>query len=307
MNKPLIAIAVVGTLAAGYGVAQYKINEKLTVEIEKQISTFTETSGFSVEYQDANYSIFNQAVSLTGINFTGPEGEALASINQLIIEGYEADKISPYTAMDLKGLRLAESLIKQAEQTTPAELLNASYDITSSLKYDESTGQSDFDLGFVAGKVAAMDMAFSFGNAQSFMEVSLESQKMQQQSQLTMEQELQLQSKMMTAMQALKPQSFSFTFNNKGQFDSVVEQQLSVVQLDKLSFVQQAQMQVDMLPLEEAYKMELMNFVNGLNSLSISMKLDEHKPVSELAAQVMGIAQQPDKLAELFNLEIKGS
>ena len=209
--------------------------------------------------------------------------------------------------MDLKGIRLAESLIKQAEQTTPAELLNASYDITSSLKYDESTGQSDFDLGFVAGKVAAMDMAVSFGNAQSFMEVSLESQKMQQQSQLTMEQELQLQSKIMTAMQALKPQSFSFTFNNKGQFDSVVEQQLSAVQLDKLSFVQQAQMQVDMLPLEEDYKMELMNFVNGLNSLSISMKLDEHKPISELAAQVMGIAQQPDKLAELFNLEIKGS
>jgi hypothetical protein len=139
------------------------------------------------------------------------------------------------------------------------------------------------------------------------MDVSLESQKMQMDSPLTMEQELQLQSKMMMAMQELQPQSFNFSFNNKGQFESVVEQQLSAVQLDKLTFVQQAQMQVDMLPLDEDSKSELMNFVNGLNSLNISMQLDNNKAVSELAMEVSAVAQQPEKLAQLLNLKIKGS
>ncbi|GMM85783.1 hypothetical protein [Pseudoalteromonas sp. MTN2-4] len=307
MKKPLIAIAVIGTIAAGYGVTQYKANEKLNNEIAKQISVFEETSGFSVDYKEANYSLLSQEVSLKDIQFKGPEGEDLAVINQIIIEGYETDKISPYTSMDLQGLRLAQPLIEQAQQTAPSELLNASYDITSSLKYDEASGKSDFDIGFVAGEVASMDMAFSLGNSQSLMEVSLESQKLQSQSPLTMEQELQLQSKMMMAMQELQPQSFNFTFNNKGQFDTVVEKQLSAVQLDKLTFVQQAQMQVDMLPLAEDSKSELMNFVNGLNSLNISMQLNENKAVSQLAMELAGLAQQPEKLAEFLNLQVKGS
>jgi hypothetical protein len=71
--------------------------------------------------------------------------------------------------------------------------------------------------------------------------------------------------------------------------------------------VQQAQMQVDMLPLDEASKVELMNFVNGLNSLNISMQLDNNKAVSELAMEVSAVAQQPEKLAQLLNLKIKGS
>lgn len=307
MKKPLIAIAVIGTIAAGYGVTQYKANEKLNDEIAKQISLFEESSGFTVDYKEANYSLLNKEVNLQDIKFKGPEGEDLATISQIIIEGYETDKISPYTAMDLKGLRFAQQLIDLAEPTTPTELLNASYDITSSLKYDEATGKSDFDIGFVAGEVAAMDMAFTLGNSKTLMDVSLESQKMQMDSPLTMEQELQLQSKMMMAMQELQPQSFNFSFNNKGQFESVVEQQLSAVQLDKLTFVQQAQMQVDMLPLDEASKVELMNFVNGLNSLNISMQLDNNKAVSELAMEVSAVAQQPEKLAQLLNLKIKGS
>lgn len=307
MKKPLIAIAVIGTIAAGYGVTQYKANEKLNDEIAKQISLFEESSGFTVDYKEANYSLLNKEVNLQDIKFKGPEGEDLATISQIIIEGYETDKISPYTAMDLKGLRFAQQLIDLAEPTTPTELLNASYDITSSLKYDEATGKSDFDIGFVAGEVAAMDMAFTLGNSKTLMDVSLESQKMQMDSPLTMEQELQLQSKMMMAMQELQPRSFNFSFNNKGQFESVVEQQLSAVQLDKLTFVQQAQMQVDMLPLDEASKVELMNFVNGLNSLNISMQLDNNKAVSELAMEVSAVAQQPEKLAQLLNLKIKGS
>ncbi|MAD88746.1 MAG: hypothetical protein CMK64_03510 [Pseudoalteromonas sp.] len=307
MKKPLIAIAVIGTIAAGYGVTQYKANEKLNDEIAKQISLFEESSGFTVDYKEANYSLLNKEVNLQDIKFKGPEGEDLATISQIIIEGYETDKISPYTAMDLKGLRFAQQLIDLAEPTTPTELLNASYDITSSLKYDEATGKSDFDIGFVAGEVAAMEMAFTLGNSKTLMDVSLESQKMQMDSPLTMEQELQLQSKMMMAMQELQPQSFNFSFNNKGQFESVVEQQLSAVQLDKLTFVQQAQMQVDMLPLDEASKVELMNFVNGLNSLNISMQLDNNKAVSELAMEVSAVAQQPEKLAQLLNLKIKGS
>jgi len=307
MKKPLIAIAVIGTIAAGYGVTQYKANEKLNDEIAKQISLFEETSGFTVDYKEASYSLLNKEVSLQDIQFKGPEGEDLASINHIIIEGYETDKVSPYTAMDLKGLRFAQPLIAQAAQTTPEELLNASYDITSSLKYDEASGKSDFDIGFVAGNVASMDMAFTLGNSKSLMDVSLESQQMQSQSPLTMEQELQLQSKVMVAMQELQPQSFNFTFNNKGQFGSVVEKQLSAAQLDKLTFVQQAQMQVDMLPLDEASKVELMNFVNGLNSLNISMQLDNNKAVSELAMEVATMAQQPEKLVQLLNLKIKGS
>jgi hypothetical protein len=307
MKKPLIAIAVIGTIAAGYGVTQYKANEKLNDEIAKQISIFEETSGFTVDYKEANYSLLNKEVSLQDIQFKGPEGKDLATISHIIIEGYETDKISPYTAMDLKGLRFAQQLIDLAEPTTPAELLNASYDITSSLKYDEATGKSDFDIGFVAGEVAALDMAFSLGNSKTLMDVSLESQKMQAQSPLTMEQELQLQSKMMMAMQELQPQSFNFTFNNKGQFESVVEQQLAAVQLDKLTFVQQAQMQVDMLPLDDESKVELMNFVNGLNSLNISMQLDSNKAVSELAMEMAALAQQPEKLVQMLNLKVKGS
>ena len=82
MKKPLIAIAVIGTIAAGYGVTQYKANEKLNNEIAKQISVFEETSGFSVDYKEANYSLLSQEVSLKDIQFKGPEGEDLAVINQ---------------------------------------------------------------------------------------------------------------------------------------------------------------------------------------------------------------------------------
>ena len=306
MKKLLVTLAVVGSLATGYGVIQYQANEKLAVEIDKQVTSFEEASGISINYHDASYSLLNNEVSIKDINFKDPEGEALANINEIIFEGYEADKISPYTFIDLKGLHLTESFISKTEHSTPEELLNARYDVSSSLKYDESTQMSDFDFSFVASDVATMTMALSMGSAKALMDVSLESQKMKQQGPLTMEQELQLQSKMMTALKMLQPKSFNFTFNNTGQFESVVEQQLAAVNLDKFSFIQQAQLQVDMLPMTDSQKEQVMNFVNGLSELSISMTLNNAKPMSEVAAQVMGLAQQPAALTELLNLQVQG-
>lgn len=305
MKKLIITLGALGLGIGGYTAVQMYANKALSAEVDKIAVQLEKESQLKIDYQSAEVNLFTKDVELSNIGFTSQEGVLVAQIASFTLIGYETDKISEHTSAVVEGLTLTEQF-KSTSPETPKELLDATYDMQAMLNFDQATGESEFKMGFSASSVATMDFDFTVGNAQELMQVSLESYQLEQSKNPSVEAQLQLQSRMMMAMQQLQPSALNFKFSDKGQFKSVVEQQVAAGKMDMLSFQQQAQMQVDMLPLNDEAKQQMMQFVTGLSDLSISMKLGDALSFTAFSVKVSELADQPDELAKLLNLKVLG-
>jgi hypothetical protein len=141
------------------------------------------------------------------------------------------------------------------------------------------------------------------------MEASMAISKMQNEAQgaeLTLEQQLQQQSKMMAAMTQLEPRSINMSIADEGELKAVVDSFLEAQGMSHEQFQQTFAMQLQQAPVSEELAAAITNFVSGLSELTVSASLPEGKTMMEINQQIMALMGQPEELASYINLQASG-
>jgi hypothetical protein len=249
-------------------------------------------------------------MELSGIKVQSLDSnEAIATIDTIEVSGYEQDSIPPHTGFVMTNFRFSDDFLAQLPQNANNKLASTSYNVKSSLDYNKDSGDSAFAVNVTANEVA--DVHFNLGLAKStpLMEASLAISKMQnstQNGQLTLEQQLQQQSKMMAAMSQLEPRSISLSVADEGELKAVVESFLQAQGMTHEQFQQVVAMQLQQAPVSTDLETAITNFAQGLSSFSVSANLPEGQSMMQINQQIMALMGQPEELAKFINLQASG-
>lgn len=306
MNKSTLAVAVVVLAGAGYVGANYYVNEQVKQEITKQIENFEQDSGLTVSFANSSVDLFTRGVEITDLTISqADENIPMFTIEKLNIVGYEQDKISPYTELDLVGLKLAKEAA-EFTQGMSQELVNATYHLNTSLSYDEASGASEFAFASSAEGIVKSSFNAAFGNSKAFMDASLAASKIQSDTP-NLEQELQMQSQMMAAMQSLEFKSLAVNIDNAGTLPQLLESEIAQQGMSKADFQAIVAQQLQMMMLPAEIQTAVNDFANGMESLAISVSVPQSQSMMALGQQLsMAMAQNPETLSELIEINASG-
>ncbi|MCF2901660.1 hypothetical protein ACSFVZ_02240 [Pseudoalteromonas sp. SYSU M81236] len=308
--KKLIIAAVVAAAVGGVAYANYAVTQEVKTVVDQQLSALSAQSGVDITYSDISASVFDSSMELSGIKVQSLDSnEAIATIDTIEVSGYEQDSIPPHTGFVMTNFRFSDDFLAQLPQNANNKLASTSYNVKSSLDYNKDSGDSAFAVNVTANEVA--DVHFNLGLAKStpLMEASLAISKMQnstQNGQLTLEQQLQQQSKMMAAMSQLEPRSISMSVADEGELKAVVESFLQAQGMTHEQFQQVVAMQLQQAPVSTDLETAITNFAQGLSSLSVSANLPEGQSMMQINQQIMALMGQPEELAKFINLQASG-
>ena len=309
MKKLIIAAAIIATGVGGVSYANYVATQEVRAEVDKQLAMVSEQTGATFKYAGLSASVISKSVEITSMEVISPEGESVANVQSIEVKGYETDKISPHTSLDVKNLTLSKDFIATLPADTNAILASASYNLHSSLDYNEESGESDMVVKLNAKDVISFNMDIGLANSKPLMDTSLAMSKEQKQAgdtPLTYEQQLQQQTRMMQAMSKLEPRNASFVINNQGKLKELLESELSKQGMTIEQMQAMLAQQLEQAPVTEEIANALTSFASGLNSLTVSAKLPEGQTMMEVNQQLMMLAGKPEELVKFINLEVKG-
>jgi hypothetical protein len=309
MKKLIIAAAIIAAGVGGVSYANYAATQEVRAEVDKQLAMVSEQTGATFKYAGLSASVISKSVEITNMEVISPEGESVANVQSIEVKGYETDKISPHTSLDVKNLTLSKDFIATLPADTNAILASASYNLHSSLDYNEESGESDMVVKLNAKDVISFNMDIGLANSKPLMDTSLAMSKEQKQAgdtPLTYEQQLQQQTRMMQAMSKLEPRNASFVINNQGKLKELLESELSKQGMTIEQMQTMLAQQLEQAPITEEIASALTSFASGLNSLTVSAKLPEGKTMMEVNQQLMILAGKPEELVKFINLEVKG-
>jgi hypothetical protein len=305
MKKLVIILLMSGALASGYVALQSHVNERVEDKLKTQFALATDSSGVKIDYVDASANLFNGDITINGLTVSDPQGVLAFSIDDIVVTGYEEHKISEFTEINIQGFALSDA-IKADNTDVPKALLEAQYNFGTSLAYDPQTGYSKLEMELVAQGLAGFNFDIELNNSTPLMETSFAMQKEQADSALTLEKQLQMQTKLMEAIQQLSPKSLKLQVENKGQLTQLLNEQLAVAGLDQAHFEDMLQQQLAQTPLPKVIKDAVTAFAQGKESLSLSVSLPDNIEIESISQQAMMLAGQPEELAQFFNLEAQG-
>ncbi|TMN85960.1 MULTISPECIES: hypothetical protein [unclassified Pseudoalteromonas] len=309
MKKLIIAAAIIAAGVGGVSYANYVATQEVRAEVDKQLAMVSEQTGATFKYAGLSASVISKSVEITNMEVISPEGESVANVQSIEVKGYETDKISPHTSLDVKNLTLSKDFIATLPADTNAILASASYNLHSSLDYNEESGESDMVVKLNAKDVISFNMDIGLANSKPLMDTSLAMSKEQKQAgdtPLTYEQQLQQQTRMMQAMSKLEPRNASFVINNQGKLKELFESELSKQGMTIEQMQTMLAQQLEQAPITEEIASALTSFASGLNSLTVSAKLPEGQTMMEVNQQLMMLAGKPEELVKFINLEVKG-
>ena len=309
MKKLIIAAAIIAAGVGGVSYANYVATQEVRAEVDKQLAMVSEQTGATFKYAGLSASVISKSVEITSMEVISPEGESVANVQSIEVKGYETDKISPHTSLDVKNLTLSKDFIATLPADTNAILASASYNLHSSLDYNEESGESDMVVKLNAQDVVSFNMDLGLANSKPLMDTSLAMSKEQKQAgdtPLTYEQQLQQQTRMMQAMSKLEPRNASFVINNQGKLKELLESELSKQGMTIEQMQAMLAQQLEKAPVTEEIANALTSFASGLNSLTVSAKLPEGQTMMEVNQQLMMLAGKPEELVKFINLEVKG-
>ncbi|WP_276755140.1 hypothetical protein [Pseudoalteromonas marina] len=309
MKKLIIAAAIIAAGVGGVSYANYVATQEVRAEVDKQLAMVSEQTGATFKYAGLSASVISKSVEITSMEVISPEGESVANVQSIEVKGYETDKISPHTSLDVKNLTLSKDFIATLPADTNAILASASYNLHSSLDYNEESGESDMVVKLNAKDVVSFNMDLGLANSKPLMDTSLAMSKEQKQAgdtPLTYEQQLQQQTRMMQAMSKLEPRNASFVINNQGKLKELLESELSKQGMTIEQMQAMLAQQLEQAPVTEEIANALTSFASGLNSLTVSAKLPEGQTMMEVNQQLMMLAGKPEELVKFINLEVKG-
>ncbi|KID55054.1 hypothetical protein JF50_24885 [Pseudoalteromonas luteoviolacea] len=306
MNKAAltgVALAVAGGVAG----TNWYANKTASEVVAQQIQQFSEQTGLAVSYQSVDYSLLSNTVVLENISFKEQDTEqGLVEIDRFSLKGYEKGKISPLTVLQVQGLSLSNEFKGTAVEAIPSALSDAKYNLNSTMRYDESSGDSQLEFDMSAEKVVSFGMDIALSNSRDFMELQHDIQQMHDQGEMTLEAELQMQSKMITTMQSLQPVKMSFSLKNEGELKSLVEDELQKNGLDHEQLKAMIARQMENVPASDEAKQAIQSFIAGLSSLEVSMQFPENTSFMQLGLQIQPLAGNPQALEEFLKLKIVG-
>ncbi|MBE0369368.1 hypothetical protein [Pseudoalteromonas aurantia] len=305
MKKSVIMLLVTGALAAGYVALQSHMNQVVDEKLQTQLAIAVGDSGMQFDYADASVNMFNGNIVVNGLMVSDPQGVSAFGIDEIVLIGYEEESISEFTQVNIHGFSLFEA-IKNNSLDTPKPLLDAKYDFSTSLAFDAETGYSQLKLALAAHNIAQFDFDMELNNSGPLMDVSFDMQKQQSVAALTVEEQLQIQTRLMGAMQQLAPKSLQLQIENKGQLAQLLSDQVAMAGLDQVSFENMLQMQLTQAPLPQIAKDAIVAFAQGKESLRVSVSLPGDSDIQTVSQHVMSLAGQPEELAKLMNLEVHG-
>ena len=309
MKKLIIAAAIIAAGVGGVSYANYVATQEVRAEVDKQLAMVSEQTGATFKYAGLSASVISKSVEITSMEVISPEGESVANVQSIEVKGYETDKISPHTSLDVKNLTLSKDFIATLPADTNAILASASYNLHSSLDYNEESGESDMVVKLNAQDVISFNMDIGLANSKPLMDTSLAMSKEQKQAgdtPLTYEQQLQQQTRMMQAMSKLEPRNASFVINNQGKLKELLESELSKQGMTIEQMQAMLAQQLEQAPVTEEIANALTSFASGLNSLTVSAELPEGQTMMEVNQQLMMLAGKPEELVKFINLEVKG-
>jgi len=309
MKKLIIAAAIIAAGVGGVSYANYVATQEVRAEVDKQLAMVSEQTGATFKYAGLSASVISKSVEITSMEVISPEGESVANVQSIEVKGYETDKISPHTSLDVKNLTLSKDFIATLPADTNAILASASYNLHSSLDYNEESGESDMVVKLNAQDVVSFNMDLGLANSKPLMDTSLAMSKEQKQAgdtPLTYEQQLQQQTRIMQAMSKLEPRNASFVINNQGKLKELLESELSKQGMTIEQMQAMLAQQLEQAPVTEEIANALTSFASGLNSLTVSAKLPEGQTMMEVNQQLMMLAGKPEELVKFINLEVKG-
>ncbi|MCO7188777.1 MULTISPECIES: hypothetical protein [unclassified Pseudoalteromonas] len=305
MKKSTIMLALGGVMSAAVVGAHLYANQQAELVIEQQISQFAEQSDMLIEYQGSSYNLFTDTVKVQSLVVKDAiDQQALLNIGEFSLQGYEADTVSDFTEVKLTNVTLSPAIAAELEQQSTA-LAGTHFALTSSMRYDEQTGNSQFKSAVEAEGVVGLEFNFDLGNSAELMSTSLEMQ--QQGSEMTLEQELQMQSKLLSAIQSLEPQKLTFAVDGQPKLELLVTELLTSKGLTKDQFQQMLTMQLAQVPVSEAVKQGITGFATGLNALKVEVSVDEAMNFNAFSQQVQMLAADPEGLEKFLNLKVSGS
>mgnify|MGYP000683649459 FL=1 len=309
MKKLIIAAAIIAAGVGGVSYANYVATQEVRAEVDKQLAMVSEQTGATFKYAGLSASVISKSVEITSMEVISPEGESVANVQSIEVKGYETDKISPHTSLDVKNLTLSKDFIATLPADTNAILASASYNLHSSLDYNEESGESDMVVKLNAQDVVSFNMDLGLANSKPLMDTSLAMSKEQKEAgdtPLTYEQQLQQQTRMMQAMSKLEPRNASFVINNQGKLKELLESELSKQGMTIEQMQAMLAQQLEQAPVTEEIANALTSFASGLNSLTVSAKLPKGQTMMEVNQQLMMLAGKPEELVKFINLEVKG-
>ncbi len=309
MKKLVIVAAIVAAGVGGVSYANYVATQEVRAEVDKQLALVSEQTGATFKYAGLSASVISKSVEITSMEVISPEGDNVANIQSIEITGYEPDKISPHTSFDVKSFQFDKDFVSKLPADTNEMLASASYDLHSSLDYDEESGNSDVVVKLDAKDIVSFNMDMGLANSKALMDASLAINKAQQEAgnqPLTYEQELQQQTLVMQAMSKLEPRNVSFVLNNQGKLKDLLSSELEKQGMTLEQMEMTLEQQLQQAPVTEDIAAALTSFAKGLNSFSVSAKLPEGKTMMEINQQVMMLVGQPEELVKFINLEVKG-
>jgi hypothetical protein len=210
----------------------------------------------------------------------------------------------------MTNFRFSDEFLAQLPENSNNKLASTSYNVNSSLDYNKDSGDSDFALKVTANEVADVNFNLGLAKTTALMEASLAASQMQNEAadgQLTLEQQLQQQSKMMAALTQLEPRRINLSIADEGELKAVVDSFLTSQGMTHEQFKQVVAMQLQQVPVSEELAAAITNFVNGLSSFSVSAKLPEGKGMMEINQQIQMLMGQPEELAKFINLQASGA
>ncbi|RZM81207.1 hypothetical protein C3B51_09475 [Pseudoalteromonas rubra] len=305
MKKSTIMLALGGVMSAAVVGAHLYANQQAELVVQQQIAQFAEQSELLIEHQGSSYNLFTNTVKVQSLVIKeATEQQTLLNIGEFSLQGYEADKISEFTEVKLTNVTLSPVLAAELEQQA-GTLAGTSYALTSSLRYNPDNGDSQFKSSVDAAGVAGLKFDFDLGNSTELMTTSMEMQ--QQGGALTLEQELQMQSKLISAIQTLQPQKLTFAIAGQSKLDALVTELLANKGLTKEQFQQMLAMQLMQVPVSEQVKQGISDFAKGLNGLEVNVSVDEAMDFNTFSQQVQLLAADPEGLEKFLNLQVTGS
>ncbi|WP_125717094.1 hypothetical protein [Pseudoalteromonas rubra] len=305
MKKSTIMLALGGVMSAAVVGAHLYANQQAELAVQQQIAQFAEQSELLIEHQGSSYNLFTNTVKVQSLVIKeATEQQTLLNIGEFSLQGYEADKISEFTEVKLTNVTLSPVLAAELEQQA-GTLAGTSYALTSSLRYNPDNGDSQFKSSVDAAGVAGLKFDFDLGNSTELMTTSMEMQ--QQGGALTLEQELQMQSKLISAIQTLQPQKLTFAIAGQSKLDALVTELLANKGLTKEQFQQMLAMQLMQVPVSEQVKQGISDFAKGLNGLEVNVSVDEAMDFNTFSQQVQLLAADPEGLEKFLNLQVTGS
>ena len=204
--KRLLIVAGLGVMTfGGYSYANYYVSKEARKDVDDYLLQLQAQTGLDVRYKEISSNFFNQSLALNTVALKGPDGVQFADIGSIELASFYPVQPSDHTRMAIKDMTFMGPMVVNIQ-----ELEGERINVVSEFNYSAANGDADAKTVINAGKLADVELRFAMTNSQALMGLHQQFEELDKKGRGNLQQQLALQSQLMTAMTEVVPKSFSF-------------------------------------------------------------------------------------------------